>query len=395
MNENAVKPMTVVHVAPTPFFSDRGCHIRIEGIVCALNARGSRNVLCTYHHGRDREGIETRRIAPVRGYNRTVAGPDPRKYVAAWKLLFLVIRTLRSEKPAMVHGHLHEGVFLAWLAIKLNRWFLLGPRVPLVADIQGSLVGELDAYGYFGRSAWLRGLFRWIEWCVLRLPAHLFCSSASSLDMVKHGFGVPDNRITLLQDGVDVSAIDRSTACACAPGMTVIYTGSLLPVKGLRDLHEVIARLLRERGDIRAVLVGYPVEETKAFLAAAGLSDRCTLTGRVSYDELPGWLKSADIALEPKGAGTGEGSGKILNYMAASLPVVCFDSANNRAFLGDAKTFVPSGDIGAFVSRIEELADDPALRRAEGERNRRRALEEFSWGRGAEKIVAVYKQLAE
>ena len=31
------RPLRVLHIAPTPFFSDRGCHIRIDGIVNALN----------------------------------------------------------------------------------------------------------------------------------------------------------------------------------------------------------------------------------------------------------------------------------------------------------------------------------------------------------------------
>ncbi len=79
----------VLHIAPTPFFADRGCHIRIEGIVRSLRVLDWDSVVCTYHHGYDVEGVETRRIGAIESYTQTAAGPNPWKLWADLKLLFL------------------------------------------------------------------------------------------------------------------------------------------------------------------------------------------------------------------------------------------------------------------------------------------------------------------
>ena len=53
--------MLALHIAPTPFFADRGCHIRIRNEIEALRDSGVRVILCTYPLGADQEGIDIRR----------------------------------------------------------------------------------------------------------------------------------------------------------------------------------------------------------------------------------------------------------------------------------------------------------------------------------------------
>jgi len=117
------------------------------------------------------------------------------------------------------------------------------------------------------------------------------------------------------------------------------------------------------------------------------------LTGRIHYEDLPGYLADADIGLDPKLPGAGEGSGKILNYMAAGLPVVAFDSANNREFLGQQQDLVPDRSIEGFVARIGFLIDHGQVRRQEGERNRQRVLNDLTWDKGVDLVLGVYDKL--
>ena len=59
--------MLALHIAPTPFFADRGCHIRIRNEIEALRDSGVRVILCTYQLGDDQEGIDIRRTARIPG----------------------------------------------------------------------------------------------------------------------------------------------------------------------------------------------------------------------------------------------------------------------------------------------------------------------------------------
>jgi len=59
--------MKVLVVAPTPFFSDRGTHIRILEEALALEKRGIEVTIATYHIGQDfpaslNSHIDVRRI---------------------------------------------------------------------------------------------------------------------------------------------------------------------------------------------------------------------------------------------------------------------------------------------------------------------------------------------
>jgi glycosyltransferase involved in cell wall biosynthesis len=381
--------LRVLHVAPTPFFSDRGCHIRIEGIVRGLNEKGVQSLVCTYHHGRERPGVDTLRIDPMDDYEDTQAGPNPHKYMADIKLFWLVCRCLRKQRPNLIHAHLHEGVLLGWAA----KWALMKPRLPLVSDLQGSLVGELDSYNYFEKSKTSRRIFKWIESAILRMPGHIFCSSVSSLDLFQREYKLPRKRLTLLSDRVEEYAVNTKVRGRGQGQVTVIYSGALLEAKGLSHLLQILERLLTRRSDVRIVLVGYPTQEVAAYLDRKGLGDRCVLTGRIHYEDLPGYLANADIGLDPKLPGAGEGSGKILNYMAAGLPVVAFDSANNREFLGQQQDLVPDRSIEGFVARISFLIDHERVRRQEGDRNRQRVLDELTWDKGVELVLEVYDKL--
>lgn len=80
--EGVEQRQIVLHIAPTPFFADRGCHIRIRNEVEALRPYPYRLIVCTYHHGNDVEGMDIRRIPAVPGYTKLDAGYSPFRFLA-------------------------------------------------------------------------------------------------------------------------------------------------------------------------------------------------------------------------------------------------------------------------------------------------------------------------
>ena len=63
-------------LAPTPYFADRGCHVRIFEEARALRERGHDVRLVTYPLGRDLSEIPTYRTLSVPGYRKLAAGPS-------------------------------------------------------------------------------------------------------------------------------------------------------------------------------------------------------------------------------------------------------------------------------------------------------------------------------
>ena len=114
--------------------------------------------------------------------------------------------------------------------------------------------------------------------------------------------------------------------------MLIVYSGALLNSKGLPELQHVIHQSSRNNSQLHFLIIGYPTNDLAAFLADHQLQEVCTLTGQVEFEKLPAYLSLADIALDTKNSAAGEGSGKMLNYLACGLPVIAFDGDNNREF---------------------------------------------------------------
>ena len=96
-----------------------------------------------------------------------------------------------------------------------------------------------------------------------------------------------------------------------------------------------------------------------------------------------------DIAVAPKISAT-EGSGKLLTYMAAGLPVVAFDTPVHREYLEDLGLYAPLGDTAGLAAALKDALSDPAQGAQLGLALRKRAVERFSWNQAAAQIEAVY-----
>lgn len=355
------QPVKVLHIAPTPFFADRGCHIRIRNEIEALYGHPVTVLLCTYHLGSDIQGIDIRRIPCIPGYRKLDAGFSPFKFPADILLFFLVLKTCWQENPELLHGHLHEGALIGWAAKVVLFW----RRMSLIMDMQGSLTGELVSYGTLKSDRLLSRIAVLIESMICRMPDFFFCSSEESRNTLLTRFKVDVHKTALLQDVVpDVFFMSRDKEQLCrefgipARKKVVLYTGSLLPGKGVQYIVDAMKILCSRREDLFFVLVGYPRGDIAEQMEKNRLSEYVLLPGQVAYADLPRWLAVGDVALEPKESDSGEASGKLLHYMAAGLPIVCFDTENNRNFLHELGFYPTEISADSFARTIISTLDD-------------------------------------
>lgn len=385
--------LRVLHIAPTPFFADRGCHIRIRNEIESLR-KDVEVTLCTYHQGRDVEGIRTHRIWKIPGYTSLGVGFSPFKFPADLLLFFLVLRKSIQLRPDILHCHLHEGALIGWCV----RTLLFRRKIALVMDMQGSLTGELTSYGTFSRFPFMLKLFHLVEKGIYRLPDRFFCSSARSRDTLVDEFHVEPALTYLLEDVVadfcGRPSLGRSDLHIPAEKKVIVYSGSLLAGKGIDSLKYLMQRLLGQRDDLFFLIIGYPVADMEVFVQEHGLGADCLLTGRLAYEQLLAHLTLADLAVEPKLAASGEASGKTLHYMAAGLPVVCFDTGNNRSLLADSGYYAePGSDESLAATVVQTLADQETARR-KGDAGRERVRQRFSMKCCSSFLLEHYGQLA-
>lgn len=361
-----------------------------------MHQNGIKVILCTYHHGKNVPGLDVRRIMRIPGYTKTAAGYSPFKFFADILLFFLVVKTVWRERPVLIHGHLHEGALLGWLASKLLFW----RRIPLIMDMQGSLSGELKAYGAFTSFPFLLPLFYGIEKVICRLPRLIVCSSVNSLSFLQRQCKIKNDKVSLLPDVVPEFFFQsqdkgkwRRIYRVPEGKSVVIYTGSLLQGKGIEFLLESMKLLLAKRADLFFVYLGYPENSVLKFVRQHDLTENCLVVGEVPYDALAGWLVVADVAVEPKMADSGEASGKVLHYMASGVPVVCFDVPNNRNFLGEYAFYAVPGSAVGLADAIEMAVADPVGAEQNVRKCREKVRTEYSLAGAGRKLSELYDKI--
>ncbi len=328
----------VLVIAPTPYFSDRGCHIRIYEETNALIKLGHRVKICTYHIGRDvipRNAKLVRVRTRFRTYNKQDAGWHWMKPLLDLQLLFVVVKEMRRFLPDVVHAHLQEGIAIGLIAKKITR-----SKAILVFDSQGEVTEELAATNVLSKKTMLAWMTKKVEMWLMR-SADLVVTSSEPLRKVymqyrKTGIMVVNDAPMhmALKEGDTVAA--RRQLSIPATARVVLYAGSLLPYKGIEDFLQACVHVLKQVPEAFFLIVGYPNTETYQKMAGRmGIPLSAILfTGRVPYENLALYVCAADVGVEPKKNTSHESSAKVLNYLVAGLRVAAYRSVHLESILG-------------------------------------------------------------
>ncbi|NTU80773.1 MAG: glycosyltransferase family 4 protein [Chloroflexales bacterium] len=382
-------------VAPTPYFSDRGCHVQIYEVARSQQLNGNDVAIVTYHLGNNIGDIPTYRIPPIPWYRKRSAGPSWQKLYLDVLLMARTLQVARRYRPHIIHAHMHEG---AGVALPIARAL----RVPLVLDLQGSFAGEMVNHRFIKEGGALYRFAGLVERQIIdRVDAMLMWTYIG--DTLQQMFDFDPAKVFPVDYGVDLQRfrpypkheLDDLYAGLGVPRdrRLVVYLGLLSAYQGVDLLLDAVPRVLAACPDAHFLVMGYPNEgRYRERARALGIADRVTIPGRIDYTQAARYLSLGDVAVSAKLTPM-EGNGKLLNYLACGLPTVAFDLPGNLATLEDVGTYAPLGDGEALADRIADLLRD-APRRAElSRRSRARAEQRYSWMTIGARIDAMYEVL--
>ncbi len=386
-------------VAPTGFFADYGCHVRILEEVQALQAQGHVVTIFAYPEGATPEGTRVVRLPAPSGRSRIRIGSHWRKMLMDPLLAGITLARGLAEPVDVVHCHLHEGVLIGWPLARAR-------RVPLVFDYQGSLTGEMVDHHFLAAHNPVLWVFRLVERIAEAAADRIVTSSGYARAQLATRKSWPVERIASVTDGVDVSRfrpradVDAVKLAAqrrmlgIPPNHLVIgYLGLLAEYQGTGDLIRAARQVVNAEPGTHFLIMGYPnAAEYERAGQQAGLGDHLTFAGRVPYADAPGLLRLCDLAVSPKRSET-EGNGKLLNYMATGLATVAYAGGVAAEFLGPEARLAERGDVMALADQILALVRDADARCAYGLELRDRAEQQFSWQGRASTILDVYASL--
>jgi len=386
--------LRVLMLAPTPYFSDRGCHVRIYEEARILRRMGHDVRLVTYHLGRDMADIPTDRIMRIPWYGKLTAGPSWHKPYLDILLFFKALQVARSFRPDLIHAHLHEGAFIGIFLKKML-------NIPLLFDCQGSLTGEIIDHGFTRRGSRLASLFAGIEQFINKNVDAIVTSSTAGAEALCNQWGVSPSKVTPLTDGVNTDefipgdkAAARRVLGLPSDRPVVVFLGLLNRYQGVDLLLDVMEILKKRKVRVHFLVMGFPDEKYRRVAHERDIAGMITFTGRIDYGQAPDYLAAGDLAVSPKISLT-EANGKLFNYMACGLPCLVFDTPVNREILGDTGTYARFAEPVDFADRLEEMLADPLGLEFQGAAAREKALREHSWHSRGDRLLQLYSTLTQ
>ncbi len=229
---------------------------------------------------------------------------------------------------------------------------------------------------------------------------HIIVPTESMKRVVVNAFGL-ERGVTAIPTGIDLEPFQEADGAAVRSqevweqDRVVISVGRLAPEKNFETLLNAVARVHEIIPQLRLVLIGDgPSRKSLQKLAASlGIADRVTFTGKIPFEQVPAYLKAADLfgfasITETQGLVT-------MEAMAAGLPVVAVEATGTEDVLEhDVQGLMTENNADALAVGLERVLSDKEL----AERYRQGALKKakaLDIRHQAERMAEVYKQAIE
>lgn len=257
---------------------------------------------------------------------------------------------------------------------------------PRVAQSRGWIIAPLRPIAAVAMRA--------LEW----LAARVFDGIVTPVSAIYDRFRRLNRRSILVRNYVRLDLFDaeRSTSPSFDQPYFV-YIGAISSTRGVLDCVAAFEELAHE--DAGLVLVG-PVSDADPLVEnlRSRLPAGVHLVGRQPFEDIPSFLRRSCAGLVPIHSTPQYDLAlptKLLEYMAASIPVIASDLPLVRAIVeeNDCGLLVEPGNVKQLVDAMGYILDHPQGAEEMGRRGRRAVVERYSWRTEGESLLELYEDL--
>lgn len=287
-------------------------------------------------------------------------------------------------------------VFIAAFYKLLGKWFIFDHH---------DLAPEMY-YARFpqGGNRLVYGVLRICEKLSCRLADRVFATNASYKAVEMSRDGVAEKRITIVRNG---PVLKRAQPANPNPNLkdrasTIIAYAGIIGVQDgvdflLRAVHHLVFNL--HKTNLLCVVIGDgdALPSLKQLAQQLAITDYVYFTGWVDDPEVyASYIATADICVDPSPSNPYNDrctTIKMMEYMAASKPIVAFDLPEHRFTAESCAVYAPANDEAEFARAIAELIEDAPRRRSMGAAGRHRVEHQLAWNYSVPKLLDAYSGL--
>ena len=348
-------------------------------------------VTCDFPGAPERELVNGAHVVRVDSYK--TPSPD----FATWDFLMNV--NMQKETATLIRGlgrhfdmiHAHDWL-VANAAVGLKHIF----RIPLVATIHSTEIGRRNGL-HTDYEKMIHQTENWLSHESWRI----ICCSQFMSGQVRWAYGLPQNRVTVIPNGVDPSVYEKQfertefrRKFALPEERIVLFVGRLVHEKGVHTLVSAIPKIL-SRVNAKIIIVGDGgmKEPLMRQVANMHLAHKTTFTGFLDDETLRRLYQIADVCVvpslyEPFGI-------TALEAMAAKTPLVVSNTGGLSEIVEHDRTGtkVFAGNADSVAWGITRVLLDPGYANWIKLNAYQKALEVFDWVKIAKETKRFYERV--
>lgn len=301
-------------------------------------------------------------------------------------------RLLPSLKPQVIHAH-HPILLGQTAANKAEELDL-----PFVFTFH-TRYREYSHYVSLNQAMVKEIIDRWLG-VFIQQCHHIIVPSESIRQILMELYGLR-GQVTVIPTGIDLEPYTTAVGDPIrqkhgwGDDRILISVGRLAKEKNWHDLLTAVADVMQSEPNVRLVILGEGEERNSLTEQAQelGIADRVELPGSVPFEQIPNYLKAADLFCF---ASQSETQGLVtLEAMAAGLPIAAYDATGTSDVVVDGENgLLTVDDPQALGQAIRRILTDEALRQKLRE-GAERTAEAYEIGRQTQRLTAVYEQAIE
>jgi len=234
----------------------------------------------------------------------------------------------------------------------------------------------------------------------MALCQHIVIPSESMKEILINDYGLRDN-YTVIPTGIDLEPYRHADGKALRAregwqdNIVLVSTGRLAMEKNWPVLLQSIQKVYSKHPEMRLVIIGDGPEKKvlQDQCAELGIAECVTFTGELPFEEVPVYLKAADLFVF---ASLTETQGLVtMEALAAGLPVVAVDASGTRDIVDNGEQgFLVSNDPDALADAINQLLDS-SQKMKKFKRNAIKKSKAYDMKNCAKQLIKVYEQAME
>jgi glycosyltransferase involved in cell wall biosynthesis len=297
--------------------------------------------------------------------------------------LFFLWRWCRNHPYEVYHYHSSKAGFY-------------GRIVSVALGVGGRTLFTPNAISFLGFKGVKRVLFLCMERILSGVGCVIAVSKSEKITLERY---LPGARVLLCRSGVVMCQCSGDTAATGNPEETsLVFSGRLTHQKNPEMFMRVAIRLLKEFPHLRVWMIGAGYhdefsEKIRSTVKDNALESRFSVLSWVPAGENRRMLRSASVLVLTSRF---ESFGYVAaEAMEAGVPVVSTNVDGVCDLLEDGVSgyLVPTEDDDSMVSRIQELLQNPLLRKTMGAKGRERVEKQFRANEVMDELAEAYNRI--